>query len=489
MSTIDRRAFLRRGSALTIGGLTLGGPMQALLARGALAVGSTGVAPNNGGYGPLVPIPDKRDGAVRLELPEGFNYRSFTETGEPMSDGYLTPGRHDGMAAFARGPGASRLRLVRNHEINGPGPAFGDPSKAYDPMAQGGTTTLEVRAHANHVSSWVSCNGTQMNCAGGATPWGSWVTCEETINGPDVGPDFTGGDNTLLHHQHGYIFEVPSRWGLGEHQKPVPIRSAGRFAHEAVDVDPVDGTLYQTEDDFNFPSGFYRYLPPAGANPVAARRIVDGGTLEMLAVTGSPQIELAYGQTPGVTYNVHWVKIDQPDMTFPAGTTNDQAIQFVAQQGFAKGGAKFSRLEGIFYSDRKVYLVSTQGGDTPPGEAPPAGYGDGYGQVWVLDIPRQTLQLIYESPSQEVLDLPDNMCVSPKGSLLLCEDGAVENYLRGINAKGEIFDFARNAIPGREREEFAGSTFSPNGKTLFVNIQAALGLSYAIWGPWARGDL
>jgi uncharacterized protein len=151
MTLTDRREFLRRAS-LSVAGLTaLGGPLQGIFARGALAVGSTGVAPNNGGYGPLVPVPDETDGVVRLHLPRGFEYRSFTPTGTPMSDGVPAPGRHDGMAAFKAGP--SRYRLVRNHEVNGPVGAFGDPGKAYDRMAGGGTTTLEVNRHATKVDA------------------------------------------------------------------------------------------------------------------------------------------------------------------------------------------------------------------------------------------------------------------------------------------------------------------------------------------------
>ena len=485
MTALDRRAFLRRAGLSTAALATLGGPLQGVFARGALAAGSTGVAANNGGYGPLVPAPDLTDGAVRLHLPKGFSYRSFTPTGTLMSDGVITPGRHDGMAAFPWSRG--RYRLVRNHEVNGPVPAFGSSQKAYDPMAGGGTTTLEVTRHADKVSSWVSCNGTQMNCAGGATPWGTWITCEETVNGPDVGPDFTGADNSLLERQHGYIFEVPVGWGPGEHRTPQPIRAAGRFAHEAVDVDPWSGKLYLTEDNFNFPSGFYRYIPPK--HPVKARRLLDGGKLQMLKVKGIENAELDHGQTPGVSYRVEWVTIDEPDTTFPAGTTNDEAIVFVGDQGRAKGAAIFSRLEGIFYDSGKVYLVSTQGGDTPEGEPPPSGYGDGYGQLWVYDTAREKLTLLFESPSRTVLELPDNLCISPQGSSLLCEDGPTENYLRGVTRKGDIFDFALNAIPQRMAEEFAGATFSSDGKVLFVNIQASSGLTFAIWGPWRKGAL
>jgi secreted PhoX family phosphatase len=485
MTAIDRREFLRQAGLSTAAVAALGGPLQGVFARGALAAGSTGVAANNGGYGPMRPAPDLSDRVVRLHLPDGFAYRSFTPTGTLMSDGVITPGRHDGMAAFPWG--RDRYRLVRNHEVNGPTPAFGSAQKAYDKMAGGGTTTLEVNRHASKVSSWVSCNGTQMNCAGGATPWGTWITCEETVNGPDVGPDFTGADNTLLERQHGYLFEVPVSWGPGEHRTPRPIRATGRFAHEAVDVDPWSGILYLTEDNFAFPSGFYRYLPPK--HPMKARRLLDGGKLQMLKVKRTKNAELDHGQEPGVTHRVEWVTIDKPDTTFAAGTTNDQALVFVGDQGRAKGAAIFSRLEGIFYDSGKVYLVSTQGGDTPAGEPPPSGYGDGFGQLWVYDTRRETLTLLFESPSRTVLELPDNMCISPQGSSLLCEDGPTENYLRGVTRRGEIFDFALNAIPQRMAEEFAGATFSSDGKVLFVNIQASQGTTFAIWGPWRKGAL
>jgi secreted PhoX family phosphatase len=485
MTLTDRREFLQRAGLSVAGLAALGGPLQGVFARGALAAGSTGVAPNNGGYGPIGPVRDLADGAVRLHLPRGFQYRSFTPTGTRMSDGDITPGRHDGMAVFNWG--RSRYRLVRNHEVNGPVGAFGTRSKAYDKMAGGGTTTVEVNRHAAKVESWVTCNGTQMNCAGGAMPWGSWLTCEETVNGPDVGPDFTRADNSLLERQHGYIFEVPVEWGPGEHRKPEPIRAAGRFAHEAVAIDPKTGILYQTEDNFGFPSGFYRYIAPR--NPMSVGALRDGGRLEMLKVEGSPNAQLDRGQTPGVTYEVEWVTIDEPDTTFAPGTTNNEAIVFVGDQGRAKGAASFSRLEGVFYDSGKVYLVSTQGGDTPAGERPPSGYGDGFGQLWVYDTRRETLTLLFESPSREVLELPDNLCISPQKSSLLCEDGAVENYLRGVTPAGGIFDFALNAIPQREREEFAGATFTPDGKVLFVNVQASSGLTFAIWGPWKRGAL
>ncbi|HEX8804121.1 MAG TPA: alkaline phosphatase PhoX, partial [Acidimicrobiales bacterium] len=292
---------------------------------------------------------DARDGAVRLWLPPGFAYRSFHDTESPvvLDDGTVLPGRHDGMAAFQGRRG--HVVLVRNHELNNPGPAFGDASRAYDAMAQGGTTTVEVTRFGEVVSAFTSLNGTQMNCSGGRMPWGSWITCEETVNGPDVGPDFTGVSNVPLTRRHGYIFEVPAG-GQSDRQ---PVTAAGRFLHEAVAFDPVAGVLYMTEDNFGFPSGFYRYIPPR--HPLATRSLEDGGRLQMLAVAGRPGADLGATQPAGAAFPVRWVDIDDPDPTFPytpgqpAPTTNDVALNHVGSQGRAQGAARFSRLEGATY--------------------------------------------------------------------------------------------------------------------------------------------
>ena len=211
MSGLTRRSLLK-GAAVGLGAAAAG-PFQGVAARAA-TIRAAGAVPAVGpdpGYGPLVPIPDLRDGQVRLHLPEGFSYRSFTPRGFPMDDGVSTPARHDGMACF-NGPGEN-FTLIRNHEINGPVGAFGDPATAYDTAAGGGTTRVVVTRFGEVISSEVSNNGTQMNCSGGPMPWGAWVTCEETVNGPDVGNDFSGGNNALLQRKHGFIYEVPARAG------------------------------------------------------------------------------------------------------------------------------------------------------------------------------------------------------------------------------------------------------------------------------------
>jgi secreted PhoX family phosphatase len=478
---VDRRKFLQAAAA-TAGAAALGGPFQGFVTRAAQAAPSTPT---------LGPIPDLRDGQVRLWLPAGFNYRSFHDTETPvvLTDGTTLPGRHDGMAAF-RGRGGNVI-LVRNHEINGPGATFG-PGTPYDSMARGGTTTVEVTPHGEVVRAFTSLNGTQMNCSGGPMPWGSWISCEETVNGPDVGPDFTGAPNVPLQQRHGFIFEVPT----GGQSDRKPITSAGRFAHESVAFDPESGALYLTEDNFGFPSGFYRYLPPA--NPMKRRRLLNGGRLQMLAVVGEPNAHLERNQPAGTRYRASWVNIADPAPTFPytpgqpAPTTNNDALTYVGNQGRAQGAAHFSRLEGSTYDDGVVYFTSTQGGGTAEtGPDTVTGYGNGNGQVWAYHVRRRTLTLVYQSPGPDTLDFPDNITTSKRGTLVVCEDNVNDNYVRGLTPGGRLFNIALNRLHSgtgtdRSNDEFAGSTFSPDGRTLFVNIQASAGMTFAIWGPWAR---
>lgn len=479
---IERRSFLKSGAA----GALLGGPFAGFVAMPAQAA----PAHRSPRAARLVPIADQRDGRVRLFLPEGFSYRSFHDTTEPvvLDDETELPGRHDGMGAF-RGD-EDTVVLVRNHEVNNPVGAFG-PGEPYDAEAGGGTTTIRVTKHGEVLDAYTSLNGTMMNCSGGVMPWNSWITCEETVNGPDVGPDFTGKPNTTLEQPHGYIFEVPAD---GQSNRE-PITKAGRFAHEAVSFDPVGGALYLTEDNFAFASGFYRYTP--NTNPMTSGHLDNEGTLEMLAVKGQRNAHLEGRQRKGATYDVEWVPIEEPDFLFDyepgaeAPTSNDAAIVFVGDQGRKHGAAYFSRLEGQVYDDGVVYFTSTQGGGKPEaGVHDSSGYGNGFGQVWGYDTRNQTLTCVYQSPEQQSLDFPDNVTASARGTLVLCEDSAGDNYLRGLSTNGKLWDIALNRIgypsdESRYGDEFAGSTFSTDGHTLFVNIQSSKGMTFAIWGPWA----
>jgi uncharacterized protein len=440
---MDRRAFLK--SAATAAATA---PFTAFIAR----LHAKG-RPEGVGYGPLAPVADETTGLPLLALPEGFRYLSFGWTGDPMASGMPTPSNHDGMAAFKAG--GHRVRLVRNHE-RGAGTPFS--GAAYDLGAGGGTTTLDFDGKAGaFIESRDSLSGTIRNCAGGSTPWDSWLTCEETTLFTTV--------------PHGYIFDVPSD-GYGD---PTPIRDMGRFSHEAVTVDPVTGYIYETEDAGNT-SGFYRYIPHHRNRPV------EGGALSMLKVATANLVNLGAGYPNGTTFPVEWVDIAQPD-----SLSSTMPGNFVWAQGRALGAATFARLEGCKYgNDRKIYIASTSGGAAAQG------------QIWVYDPKEETITLLFESPGAAVLNAPDNITVSPRGGLVLCEDGSGEEFLHGLTVDGEIFKFARNdvvlngernGIAGDFRgSEWAGATYSPDGDWLFANLQSP-GITVAITGPWANGAL
>jgi uncharacterized protein len=466
MTTLKRRAFLG------VTPLAVGAALQTFAAINKSRGHERLIAPPGAGsYGGLRATKARNTGEEILMLPEGFEYTILGKTGAKMSDGAPTPAAHDGMAAFSVN---NELRLVRNHEINGgvgrDGAAFGDAALAYDPKAGGGTTTLIIDPKTREiVRDFVSLNGSLHNCAGGPTPWGSWISCEETTLGKSLSKDAAGRERGGFAQKHGYCFEVVA--GANGAVKATPLVAMGRFVHEAVAVDARTGIVYLTED--RGAAGFYRFLTKQ-EGPKQQGKLAEGGKLQMLAIAGRRQFDLRTGQKAGDSLDVNWVDINEPDPP-----ESDNSMDAVYRQGFALGAATFARLEGCWYGGESIYFTSTSGGDKR------------LGQIWQYtpqDKDKGKLKLIFESPEEAVLDMPDNLCVSPNGGLILCEDGHNEQYVRGLTRDGRIFDFAKNILPGFEGKEFAGATFSPDGQTLFVNIQTP-GLTLAIWGPWERGAL
>lgn len=420
------------------------------------------------GFGPIV-----KDRAKILDLPKGFSYKVIARAGDKMTDGFYVPGLADGMSA-APGPAGLTI-LVCNHEFRIGYPESVGPFKGkkalsakiaidtfYDPanegnLCLGSTTTLVYDTGAKKLKShFLNIIGTLVNCSGTITPYGTWLSCEETFENP--------GENFAK--RHGYVFEGPVSTEP-RMIKPIPLKALGRFKHEGVAVAPPTGIVYMTEDQVD--GLLYRFVPN---NP---EHLAEGGRLQCLAVADKPQFDTRNWKgtavSPGETLPVYWIDLDDVDPE-----TDD-----LRRRGHKLGAALFASAEGICLSGGIVYFDCTNGSRT------------GRGQVWSYapspfegtEREKESpalLELLVEPNDESIMDHPDQITVAPWGDIFVCEDGNDGNYLLGITPQRTIYKFAWNAL---NESDVSGVCFSTDGSTMFLNILEP-GLTLAVTGPWKK---
>ena len=441
--TLHRRHFLR-STGVAFAGLAASGCAR-MEAGGVQPVALADTAQAFDGYGTLMPDP-----AGYLDLPEGFTYRVISRFGEVMDDGFMVPDAADGMGCFDLGNG--QIALVRNHELKPGNDAGGIMPAGYDEVEAkgilaGGTTNIVLDAETLEVQGqFRTLAGTIRNCAGGETPWGTWLTCEEFVAAP--------GEHGLK-KSHGYVFEVPaSARGMVD---AVPLTAMGKFNHEAACVDPASGIVYLTEDRGD--SLLYRFIPNVPG------QLARGGRLEAAAVEGIADTRNWDGVSiaTGTSHPIRWIPLEDVD-----GPKDD-----LRERGAAKGATLFARGEGIWMGEGQFYFACTNGGAIKHGQIM---------RVRPSSTGADRLDLFFESTDPDQLNYGDNLTVGPNGHLVVCEDqytDVVTNHLRGITPDGRAYPLAFL----REQTELAGACFSPDGRTLFVNAYSPT-RTLAITGPW-----
>ena len=448
--------------------------IQSLVAAAALPAASLEVRAADRKIGPL-----KADPNQLLDLPSDFRYRVVSQIGTPMADGFAVPGSHDGMAAFSGADG--RIVLVTNHELapseqrlsafaSADESAFrGALDKLYDagggstPAAGGTTTTIYNSKTGTTERQHLSLAGTELNCAGGATPWGTWLSCEECFKNPGVA--MQKFRIVMRDKPHGYVFEVPAdATGLVD---AIPIKAMGRFEHEAAAVHQQTGIVYMTEDRYH--SLFYRYIPNVPG------QLLEGGRLQALAIIGRTSFATHnWDKRPDMRLReplaIHWIDIENPD----------PADNYLRLYGAKAGAATFARGEGLCTDGKEFAFTCTIGGRARLGQVFNYQPSPFEGTERETEAPGQ-LTLIAEAGEESLLRMCDNITMAPWGDLIVCEDDETQHSgLIGIRPDGSQYQLADNAYSD---SELAGVCFAPDGKTLFVNVQYP-GTTVAITGPW-----
>jgi secreted PhoX family phosphatase len=404
MVSLNRRAFLRAG-ALTGTAAVLGPDFW----RSAYAQPATAGA---GPYGGLDGIAADANGLV---LPEGFTSRVIGTSGMAVAGtDYLWHAAPDGGATFTADDDG--WIYVSNSEF---------------PLT-GGAGAVRFDADGEIVDAYRILDDTTLNCAGGLTPWGTWLSCEEY--------DTRGAWAVLADRVPAVAGQVWECDPTGaEPAKALP--GLGLFQHEAAAVDPEGGAVYLSEDQAD--GKLYRFVADDYPD-------LSAGMLEVAVVEGD---------------TVRWVEVPDPSAADAATRTQ------VAEATTFPGG------EGLWFDQGIVYFTTK-----------------GDNRVQAVDTTNDAFEVIYDGIATPDAPLKgvDNITVERgSGDLLVAEDGDNMEIVV-ITADREVAPFLR--IEGHEESEVTGPAFSPDGTRLYLSSQRGVagtgtGVTYEVTGPFRGPDL